>query len=79
MRWGGGRDPAAEAEERRLLYVAMTRAEDRLFLSRAIRRHWRGKLREPPPSPFLHDIPAGLTVRQAAAPARPRAQQFKLF
>ena len=66
-------------EERRLLYVAMTRAEDRLFLSRAARRSWRGEPRELPPSPFLRDIPAELLIQQTAAPARPRAQQYKLF
>jgi superfamily I DNA/RNA helicase len=79
LRWGGERDQAAEAEERRLLYVAMTRAEDRLFLSRAVRRPWRGKPNGLPPSPFLRDIPAELMVRETAAPARPRAQQYKLL
>ncbi len=79
LRFGPERDAAAEAEERRLLYVAMTRAGDRLLLSRARRRNWRGKLRELPPSPFLRDIPSGLLAEQAAAPARPKSQQFKLF
>ena len=38
-----------------------------------------GKLRELPPSPFLRDIPAELLAEQAAAPARSKAKQFKLF
>ena len=79
LRWGGERDEAGEAEERRLLYVAMTRAEDRLFLSRSQRRLWRGQPRELPPSPFLRDLPAEFVIHQTAAPARRRAQQYKLF
>ena len=37
-------DEAAMAEERRLFYVGMTRAKDRLILSRARQRFWRGRL-----------------------------------
>ncbi|MGE3923207.1 MAG: UvrD-helicase domain-containing protein [Lautropia sp.] len=72
---------AADDEERRLFYVAMTRAKDRLFLSRAQQRVWRGQSRTLPPSPFLHDIAPAL-VRQITAPARrPRAEtrQYDLF
>jgi superfamily I DNA/RNA helicase len=44
-------------EERRLFYVALTRARDRLFISHCAGRPVRGewKLREP--SRFLADIP----------------------
>src|SRR5262249_23713551 len=38
-------DEAAIAEERRLFYVGMTRAKDRLILSHARQRLWRGRLR----------------------------------
>ena len=55
LHWGDADDTAVE-EERRLLYVGMTRAEDRLFLSRAVKRHWRGGLRTFGPSPYLSDI-----------------------
>ncbi|HMR31213.1 MAG TPA: UvrD-helicase domain-containing protein [Geminicoccaceae bacterium] len=79
LRFGGERDGEGEAEERRLLYVAMTRAEDRLFLSRALKRAWRGAVRELPPSPFLRDLPASLLVQERAAPARARAQQLRLI
>ena len=48
------------AEERRLFYVGMTRAKERLFLLHARKRHWRGRLREQQPSPFLDDIEARL-------------------
>ena len=44
------------AEERRLFYVGMTRARERLFLSHARKRPWRGRLRQQQPSPFLTDI-----------------------
>src|SRR5262249_41011083 len=49
-------DAEQAAEERRLLYVALTRAKDRLFLSRALQRTWRGQFRALPPSPFLSHI-----------------------
>ena len=47
---------AACDEERRLFYVGITRAKTKLYLSRARKRPWRGKVRELPPSPFLSDI-----------------------
>lgn len=43
-------------EERRLFYVGMTRAKERLYLIRAHKRMMYGKSRTPEPSPFLHDI-----------------------
>jgi DNA helicase-2/ATP-dependent DNA helicase PcrA len=44
----GSDDPEAHrAEERRLLYVAMTRARDELILSHATRGHRGGRLRRP--------------------------------
>ncbi|MGE3832809.1 MAG: UvrD-helicase domain-containing protein, partial [Parvibaculaceae bacterium] len=55
-------DNRSEAEERRLFYVAMTRAKDRLFLTRAMQRQWRGQLRSLPPSPYLAAIPKTLTT-----------------
>ncbi len=47
------------AEERRLLYVGMTRAERRLYLTYAFRRGWRGYRDSEPaiPSRFLEDVP----------------------
>jgi ATP-dependent DNA helicase Rep len=47
-------------EERRLFYVAVTRARDRLYLSRAKVRGQRGKLAPRTPSRFLLDIPPEL-------------------
>lgn len=53
-------DPAELAEERRLAYVAITRARQKLYLSRsAVRSAW-GTPTDLPPSRFLDDIPAEL-------------------
>jgi DNA helicase-2/ATP-dependent DNA helicase PcrA len=51
-----GADPADPAEERRLFYVAMTRAMERLYLTRAKKRSVYGQLLSRSPSPFLIDI-----------------------
>ena len=48
------------AEERRLAYVALTRAKERLYLTRAAVRTSFGIPNEFPPSRFLDDIPAEL-------------------
>ena len=47
-------------EERRLFYVGMTRAKERLFLSRAERRSTFGVGRANLPSRFLDEIPSDL-------------------
>ncbi|MEM6363173.1 MAG: UvrD-helicase domain-containing protein [Planctomycetota bacterium] len=44
------------AEERRLCYVGMTRAQDQLTLSLALTRRKWGKARPTDPSPFLYEI-----------------------
>ncbi|MBR5951438.1 MAG: ATP-binding domain-containing protein, partial [Actinomycetaceae bacterium] len=48
------------AEERRLAYVALTRAQKRLFLSRAAVRSAWGSAQHFPPSRFLEEIPEDL-------------------
>ena len=59
-------------EERRLFYVAVTRAKDRLFLTRAKHRGNRGKMVPRTPSRFLLDVPAELLdEREELAPAAP--------
>jgi DNA helicase-2/ATP-dependent DNA helicase PcrA len=74
-------DEAAMAEERRLFYVGMTRAKDRLILSHARQRLWRGRLRTLEPSPFLRDIEAELVKHQPAQAWRgkPQDRQLKLL
>jgi DNA helicase-2/ATP-dependent DNA helicase PcrA len=47
-------------EERRLMYVAVTRARQRLYLSFAQTRMLHGQTRYNLPSGFLDEIPAGL-------------------
>ncbi|MCB8988937.1 MAG: ATP-binding domain-containing protein, partial [Ardenticatenaceae bacterium] len=55
-------DDAEElAEERRLFYVGITRAKDRLYLSHAFRRSFYGEPEASTPSRFLLDIPDELT------------------
>ena len=46
-------------EQRRLFYVAMTRAKDELHLSYCRRRLFRGRWMEYPPSRFLGEVPKG--------------------
>lgn len=48
------------AEERRLMYVGLTRAKDRVFLTRAFRRAMYGDFNVTNPSRFLADIPPSL-------------------
>jgi DNA helicase-2/ATP-dependent DNA helicase PcrA len=54
-------DPDEMAEERRLLYVGLTRAEHQLYLTYAFRRSLYGESIPSIPSRFLGDIPAELT------------------
>ncbi|MFH1480634.1 MAG: 3'-5' exonuclease, partial [Pseudomonadota bacterium] len=53
----GDRD---EAEEKRLLYVGMTRARRKLVLCHAKRRMINGRVLQMKPSPFLDLIPKEL-------------------
>jgi DNA helicase-2/ATP-dependent DNA helicase PcrA len=53
-------DPAQMEEERRLAYVGVTRAKDRLYLLRAFRRQLMGQGGHNPPSRFLKDLPPEL-------------------
>jgi superfamily I DNA/RNA helicase len=71
---------AAVAEERRLFFVGLTRAQDRLYVSHARRRYRYGSERDATPSPFLSAIDPGLLVRTGdLAPRRPRDHQLRLL
>ncbi|MEM8929745.1 MAG: 3'-5' exonuclease, partial [Acidobacteriota bacterium] len=77
LRWpaearGESLDADALAEERRLAFVGMTRAEEHLVLTRSRTRHWRGERRETQPSPFLTDLPASLVEHRASTGPRRR-------
>jgi len=70
-------------EERRLCYVGMTRAMDRLLLTHALSRQFYGQRRLSEPSRFLDEIPpdrlevTGLG-RRAGPPPRPRGRSASL-
>jgi DNA helicase-2/ATP-dependent DNA helicase PcrA len=53
-------DPDQLEEERRLCYVGITRAKQRLYLLHAFRRTFMGQSTVNPPSRFLEDIPKHL-------------------
>ena len=53
-------DPDRLEEERRLCYVGLTRAKQRLFICHAESRRFRGSEEYPFPSRFLREIPAEL-------------------
>ncbi|MDR3573368.1 MAG: UvrD-helicase domain-containing protein [Anaerolineaceae bacterium] len=57
-------DPEEMAEERRLFYVGLTRARNRLYLVRADRRSTYGSFQDSVQSRFLEDIPEELIKRQ---------------
>ncbi len=78
-------------EERRLAYVGITRARQRLYLSRAVTRSAWGQPQYNPPSRFLDELPPelvrwertegrtprGLAAAAASAVARPRARRSR--
>ncbi len=51
-------------EERRLFYVGMTRAQNRLILTRALTRTLYGQTRSHPESVFLSEIPEDVLTRE---------------
>ncbi|WMY79511.1 DNA helicase PcrA [Citricoccus sp. I39-566] len=59
------------AEERRLAYVGLTRARQRLFVSRAEARSLWGQHQFNPPSQFLGEIPEALLEWEREGSARP--------
>ena len=65
-------------EERRLAYVGITRAERRLYLTRALARAWWGRPEYHVQSRFLAEIPPGLIEwrRDQTAAAAPASQRL---
>ena len=59
-------DPAELAEERRLAYVGITRARERLYLSRALTRFAWGAPASNPPSRFLAELPEEVVDHRGA-------------
>lgn len=72
-----GKDPE---EERRLFYVALTRARDILSITHCARRSMHGTPKPARPSPFLAEIPADCR-EEASRPSRRarRESQLPLF
>jgi uncharacterized protein (TIGR00375 family) len=82
--WNGA--AADYAEERRLLFVGMTRATTRLVLLTAARRLVRGEVRDCAPSPFLASVDPALLERRGDGGSGKRGhgrrgadQQVRLF
>ncbi|MDT8306941.1 MAG: 3'-5' exonuclease, partial [Anaerolineae bacterium] len=65
-------EPEELEEERRLFYVGLTRAEDRVYLLYSFRRTTYGQSDVAVPSRFLGDIPDALTDGQTIGIARER-------
>jgi DNA helicase-2/ATP-dependent DNA helicase PcrA len=59
------------AEERRLAYVGITRARERLYLSRALARSAWGRPQWNPPSRFLDEVPGELVEWSGAVDRQP--------
>lgn len=57
-------------EERRLFFVGMTRAKQQLYLTRARKRMWRGKIREFDESSFLDAIDDSLLISHKGGTGR---------
>jgi DNA helicase-2/ATP-dependent DNA helicase PcrA len=75
----GADEPESPHEERRLLYVGMTRAMDRLWLGAARRLRRHGKTREALPSRFLRGVsPRLLRVTEHRPPRRVHQRQLDL-
>ena len=71
-------DPKELQEERRLAYVGITRAERRLYLTRAAARAWWGRPEYHRQSRFLDEIPAHLIEwrRDQSAATAPAAERL---
>jgi len=78
-----GRELADMAEERRLFYVAMTRAMERLYLTRAKKRRIYGQTEPRVLSPFVADIENRLKKDESPLPRKKKAgtdqKQLTLF
>lgn len=69
--------PMGLEEERRLCYVAMTRAEEFLTFTTSKSRFRYGKVEQMQPSRFLHEIGLFGSARREESPVRPQIQLRK--
>jgi DNA helicase-2/ATP-dependent DNA helicase PcrA len=83
FRFPGARvDEDTVAEERRLFFVGLTRAQRRLYLSHCERRHRHGGEYRPARTPFLEPVDVALLERlgaESAGPGRPKHRQLRLL
>ena len=63
-------DPAKMEEERRLFYVGITRAEEKLYMSHSESRRRNGEIVGAIPSRFLKEIPAGMLEERGTLRAK---------
>jgi len=63
-------DPAKLEEERRLFYVGITRAEEKLYLTHSESRRRNGEIVGAIPSRFLRDIPNGMLEERGTIRAK---------
>ena len=68
-------DPAELEEERRLCYVGITRARQKLYVTHAWNRTLYGGTQYNPPSRFLDEIPGELIEESSASRTRERARE----
>jgi superfamily I DNA/RNA helicase len=73
------REDANIEEERRLLYVAMTRAKDELILSSVRSRSANGVSLHPQPSRFLDDLTDTIVTHERLAATSKKKDQLTLF
>jgi DNA helicase-2/ATP-dependent DNA helicase PcrA len=71
-------EPKELEEERRLMYVAVTRAKDVLFLSCAYSRMTWGQTKMNPPSRFLDELPADLVKKYDLSGGIDREEGFSI-
>jgi DNA helicase-2/ATP-dependent DNA helicase PcrA len=69
-------DPDEMAEERRLAYVGITRARERLYLSRSLSRSAWGAPVWNPPSRFLDEVPGELVTWTGAVDRVPFVNRY---
>ena len=72
-------DADALEEERRLCYVGMTRAKEKLYLTHTQARHLWGTYRTMRPSRFINEVPLQFLEEQDVNPRQARAKAFDDF
>jgi len=73
-------DAGSKEEERRLFYVAITRAREKLFITSCQKRRHLQNTKECSPSPFLDEIPQELIkIHEKEPDTNPSAEQEDIF